>query len=192
MEETRIPQFYTGRKVFITGSSGFIGKILVWKLLKSCPDIDTIYVLLRSKRGKNATIRRDELLSYEVGIFLFARTTYTSTYAFFFHNFLPALQIFDTFRKENPEVLAKVVAIAGDVAEHNLGLSECDRETLISQVSVVFHSAAILKMDADLRSAINVNTSGTVRLLDLSLEMKNLQVCCMLRYANCKLLLGAI
>ena len=45
-----IGEFYRGRSVLVTGASGFIGKQLVEKLLRSCPDIDKIYLLLRPTR----------------------------------------------------------------------------------------------------------------------------------------------
>lgn len=69
-----------------------------------------------------------------------------------------------------------MVFINGDVGEEGIGLSDDDRDMLIDQVSIIFHSAAILKMDANLRSAINVNTMGTVRMLDMAQKMKKLQV----------------
>ena len=40
-----------GKCVFVTGGSGFMGKVLLEKLLRSCPDIGCIYVLLRPKKG---------------------------------------------------------------------------------------------------------------------------------------------
>ena len=40
-----------GKCVFVTGGSGFMGKVLLEKLLRSCPDIACIYVLLRPKKG---------------------------------------------------------------------------------------------------------------------------------------------
>ena len=75
-----------------------------------------------------------------------------------------------------------MVFVAGDVGEEEIGLSDKDHDMLIDEVSVVFHSAAILKMDANLRTAINVNTVGTIRMLDMALKMKKLQVLWNSRY----------
>lgn len=56
-EETSIKKFYEGAEVFITGGSGYIGKILIEKLLRSCPGIKAIYILLRVKKGTTAAQR---------------------------------------------------------------------------------------------------------------------------------------
>lgn len=86
------------------------------------------------------------------------------------------IQIFDNFRKCNPDVFDKIVAIEGDVGEENIGISETDKITILNEVSIVFHNAALLKMDATLSQAINVNTKGVIRMLDIAMEMKNLDV----------------
>lgn len=61
-----IPEFFKGQKLLITGASGFMGKVLIWKLLYSCPDVDKIYLLLRPKYGKPVESRLDELLKTRV------------------------------------------------------------------------------------------------------------------------------
>lgn len=61
-----IQEFYKGKSVFITGATGFLGKVLVEKLLRSCPGIDQIFVLVRSKKGKDTFTRIDALFSGEV------------------------------------------------------------------------------------------------------------------------------
>ncbi|KAL6977972.1 alcohol-forming fatty acyl-CoA reductase, partial [Sarracenia purpurea var. burkii] len=75
----------------------------------------------------------------------------------------------------NPKILDKVVFISGDVGEDEIGLSDKDRDMFIEDVSIIFHGAAILKMNSDLRTAVNVNTTGTVRMLDMAQKMKNLE-----------------
>lgn len=52
-----IPEFYKGKDIFITGGSGFMGKVLIEKLVRSCPDIKRIFMLIRPKKGKNAEER---------------------------------------------------------------------------------------------------------------------------------------
>jgi len=63
---TDISSWYAGRSVLVTGASGFIGKQLVEKLLRSCPDIDKIYLLLRSTRFHNVPDRLQYILTSPV------------------------------------------------------------------------------------------------------------------------------
>lgn len=56
-----IPEFYNNRDVFITGASGFVGKVLIEKLLRSCPGIKRIFLLLRAKRSKSINARLEEI-----------------------------------------------------------------------------------------------------------------------------------
>lgn len=58
---SEIVDFYKDKCVFVTGASGFLGKILVEKLLRACEDIQTIYILIRDKKGKDIHTRMDEI-----------------------------------------------------------------------------------------------------------------------------------
>lgn len=66
MAESNIVKFYEDRSIFITGATGFMGKVLVEKLLRSCPGINRVYVLMRPSKGKEVTVRIKELISNEV------------------------------------------------------------------------------------------------------------------------------
>lgn len=68
MEKSEIAQFFYGRSVFVTGCTGLMGKVLVWKLLQSCPGVKKIFVLIRSKRGKSALLRYQEIIKAPVRI----------------------------------------------------------------------------------------------------------------------------
>ena len=48
---SQIQQYFYGKTIFITGGSGYMGKVLLEKLLYACYDLYTIYLLLRTKRG---------------------------------------------------------------------------------------------------------------------------------------------
>lgn len=48
-----IPAVFAEADVFITGGTGFMGKVLIEKLLRSCPQIARVFVLMRAKRGKS-------------------------------------------------------------------------------------------------------------------------------------------
>lgn len=60
-QKSEIGAWYAGRSVFVTGASGFMGKVLLEKLLYGCPDIKTVYILLRAKRGRTAEQRIEDM-----------------------------------------------------------------------------------------------------------------------------------
>ena len=57
-----VSQFYSEKCIFITGATGFMGKMLLNKLLQSCPMLESIYVLIRPKRDELPQVRLDKLL----------------------------------------------------------------------------------------------------------------------------------
>lgn len=63
-----ISEFYSGKSIFVTGGTGFLGKTLIEKLLRSCAKIRHLFILVRPKRGKSVQERVDELLTCKVGI----------------------------------------------------------------------------------------------------------------------------
>jgi len=69
MEEktkSKIVSFFINKTIFITGVSGFMGKVLLEKLLYCCSDLDKIYVLMRSKKGRSVETRLDEMFKLPV------------------------------------------------------------------------------------------------------------------------------
>lgn len=68
-----IQDFYAGKSVFITGATGFVGKALIEKLVRSCPQIVRLYLLIRPAQGKDARFRLKELLECEVSYLKLAK-----------------------------------------------------------------------------------------------------------------------
>ncbi|KAK4291379.1 hypothetical protein Pmani_035791 [Petrolisthes manimaculis] len=62
---SEITEFYRNKTIFITGGTGFMGKVLVEKLLRSCP-VRRIYLLMRPKRGVDVEQRLDDMFNYKV------------------------------------------------------------------------------------------------------------------------------
>ncbi|CAH1962542.1 unnamed protein product [Acanthoscelides obtectus] len=145
---TPIQDFYKDTNIFITGSTGFLGKILIEKLLRSCKDVSTLYLLVRSKKGKNVHTRVEEIFD-DI--------------------------IFERLRKECPKFRHKVVGIAGDCTLPDLGLSIEDRKLLMDKVNVVFHVAATVRFDEKLNIAVAINVRAGRDLLQLAREMKDLK-----------------
>lgn len=65
-ELNSVQQFYAGKTIFITGGSGFMGKVLIEKLLYACSDVKEVIILMRPKRGKSATQRVEDFAKLPV------------------------------------------------------------------------------------------------------------------------------
>ena len=46
----RVKEFYKGQNIFITGCTGFLAKVILEKLFRTCPDIGKIFIMVRPKR----------------------------------------------------------------------------------------------------------------------------------------------
>lgn len=87
------------------------------------------------------------------------------------------LQVFNRIKEDNKiDAFKKLIPIAGDVGDDFLGLSAEDKQTLIDEVNIVYHSAATLDFEADLKTASNINLLGTRRVVQLGKKLKNLKV----------------
>ena len=42
--------FYESKTILLTGATGFLGKVVLDKILRSLPNFKTVYVLLRPKK----------------------------------------------------------------------------------------------------------------------------------------------
>ncbi|RVE43069.1 hypothetical protein evm_012300 [Chilo suppressalis] len=144
-----IPLFFRGREVFITGATGFMGKVLVERLLATCPDIGCLHLLMRTKKDLTPDTRLRELKQS---------------------------QVFDVLRRTSPGQLDKLRIVSGDITKPKLGLSDRSRAEL-ENVSVVFNSAATVKLEEELSSAVETNVLSVMRLLDICDQLPNLAVC---------------
>lgn len=66
-----IQECFRGRGVLITGGTGFIGKILIDKLIRSVFCIGHIFLLVRGKKGKTPEERFNNLMEDAVSITIF-------------------------------------------------------------------------------------------------------------------------
>ncbi|KAF7401192.1 hypothetical protein HZH68_007012 [Vespula germanica] len=142
-----ITEFFAGRSIFITGGTGFLGKVLIEKLLRSCPDIKELFILMRPKKNMLIEERFEKIFT---------------------------LPLFDKLREMNPSAYKKVIPIKGNVTEKDLGLDPIEKQVLIDKVSIIFHVAANVRFDDSLRTAIFTNTRSTRDLCILAKNMKKL------------------
>lgn len=149
MSESEIQRFFNGQNVFITGATGFLGKILLEKLLRSCPKINKVYILMRPKPGMSIKERVEKLIDGN---------------------------IFDVLKEQTPFYREKVIGISGNCDADCLDMSAADRELITREVSIIFHSAANVKFTNPLELAIRTNIFAVKNIIDFSRECKKLRV----------------
>lgn len=93
------------------------------------PQVDTIYLLVRSKRHATPTQRIQTLLCKPL-----------------FHTLHKQVEV------GGPNVFTKVKAVAGDLCAPGLGLSAADADVLKESVDFVIHCAANVTLDADVQA----------------------------------------
>ncbi|XP_022224530.2 putative fatty acyl-CoA reductase CG5065 isoform X1 [Drosophila obscura] len=153
-----VQEYYKDKTIFITGASGFMGKVLLEKLLYSCHSLKEVIIICRPKRGKSPESRLEEMYK---------------------------LPIFQRIRDERPHMLKKVTIYQGDVTFDLLGLSGESLKHVTENTNIVFHMAATLKLEGNLRDAIDMNLVGTKRALAVAKEMKHLEAFIHLSTAFC-------
>ncbi|XP_076818620.1 fatty acyl-CoA reductase 1-like isoform X2 [Clavelina lepadiformis] len=142
-----IPEFFAGKTVALTGATGFIGQLLIEKLLRSCPDIKGLILLIRSKKGKSITERLQKIIEPP---------------------------IFDKLRKTQPGFASKLIPVSADIEKPGFALSDEDVQLVLDEVNVFIHSAATTKFNEHLTLSYAVNTNGVHELLKLCRKIKNL------------------
>lgn len=146
---SEVQRFYSGKNVLITGGTGFLGKVLIEKLLRSCPGVENLYLLVRQKKGKDIYTRIEEIFEDPV---------------------------FDRLKTQVPKFRHKIVVVPADCEAAGLGLTLSDRHMLTEKVNIIFHSAATVKFDEHLRAALTTNVRAPLHLLRLARDMRKLDV----------------
>ncbi len=132
-----------GKRIFITGTTGFLGTNVLERLLRSVPDCDIVLLVRPGRRSSVAQRLKREILKNDA--FDRLRTE------------LGGAAVFDELAAR------RITAVAGDVSRDGLGLDEEGRAALAS-CDIVIHSAATVSFDSPLDSAVEVNLLGPSRI----------------------------
>ncbi len=148
-----VSEILRGRNLFVLGSTGFVGKVLLSMLLERFPDIGRVYVMVRRGSGTDSESR-------------FWQSVVTSP-------------PFDPLREKygGPEGLAKVlrekvVVVDGDITEPNLGLSEADADKVARDIDVLVNSSGRVTFNPPLESAMRTNVEGTKNVIAFAKRMR--------------------
>lgn len=132
-----------GKRIAITGTTGFLGTALVERLLRCVPDCELLLLIRPGRRGVKSRLEREILRN----------------------------DAFDRLReqhgKEGFEALCerRITPIAADITEEMLGLDVAAQQ-LLAECDIFVHSAASVSFDNPLDVAINTNLVGPVNLIE--------------------------
>ena len=137
-----IRQHLRGKTILLTGGTGFLGKVIVERLLRCAPDIGCIYLLIRTQRDPEAP-PTPAATRFETEILTSA--------------------VFDALAREHGArwpafARDKILPIAGDVSQPRLGLSDREHAALTSTVDIIINGAASVTFDAPIDEALLHNT----------------------------------
>jgi long-chain acyl-CoA synthetase len=138
---------YAGKRVLLTGAPGFLGKVYLSALLRYCPDVGQVILIIRADNDQALLDR-------------FIRDIVTS----------PAL---DPLRDVHGMgllefVRSKITVLRGDLGAPNAGLSEADLVTASKDLDLVVHCAGLVDFVPPLDKALSGNVDGTLAVLDLA------------------------
>uniref|UniRef100_A0A1B6D6G9 Fatty acyl-CoA reductase n=2 Tax=Clastoptera arizonana TaxID=38151 RepID=A0A1B6D6G9_9HEMI len=145
---SELQEVFANSNILLTGVSGFLGSIILEKLLRSCSEISNIFVLMRSKNGKTPVFRFKEICQS---------------------------RLFERVRMENPSNFTKVTVMSYEPSKEELGLKPLDLAKIRSSVSIVIHAGITQRPDISLKDAIFTNINTTQNLLHIVKQIPTLE-----------------
>ncbi len=139
-----IAESLAGKRIAITGATGFLGTALTERLLRCVPDCELVLVVRPGRRGAAQRVQRDVLRNDA------------------FDRLRSELDQPDATETYDEMTARRVKTVAGDVSTDGLGLDDGDR-ALLAGCDIVVHSAATVNFDSALDDAVEVNLLGPAR-----------------------------
>src|SRR5436190_21104583 len=109
-------EIYNGRRIFLIGSTGFLGKVTLSMLLHRFPNVGRVYLSVRARSQEESETR--------------------------FWNSVITAPPFDPVRERHGHAFEefirdKVTVLGGDIGETNLGYTEEEAQTLADDIDIV-------------------------------------------------------
>ncbi|KAK6232335.1 hypothetical protein SCA6_002408 [Theobroma cacao] len=143
-----IDKFLRGKVIFISGATGFVGKVHVEKILRSVPNVSKMYLMMRAKDKEAAKQRlKTEAIDFGLRIKLFkcVKQKYGKYYEAF--------------------TMSKLVPVEGNVCQSDLGLEEEIANAIKKGVQIIINSAANTSFYPSYEATLDINAMGPYHLM---------------------------
>lgn len=133
---------FTSARVFLTGVTGFVGKVVLEELLRrySPGELEKIYVLIRpDRKGRSPQKRFEEEVAASA-----------------------------CFSKLPENWTDRVQVIGGDLAEPGCGINDNDRHLLVDHVTHLINCAASVEFDLPVADAAAANITASLNMLEFA------------------------
>ncbi|KAF8700739.1 hypothetical protein HU200_034094 [Digitaria exilis] len=155
MDASKVAGCFKDKTILITGSTGFLGKLLVEKILRAQPGVKKIYLLVRASDNVAA---KQRVIHEIVGNELFG--VLREKHGADFHSFI----------KE------KLSALAGDIIHENLGLEITRAKQLFEEIDIIVNGAATTNFYDRYDVALASNTFGTIHVCKFAKQCARLKL----------------
>lgn len=144
----RVRDRLSGHHLLVTGSTGFLAKAFVEKLLRSVDTLGGIHLLVRAR--SDGTTVKQRVMREVLGSRAFDRLRASLG------------ESFHTLCEE------KLHVVQGDLTKERFGMSRKDYDRLTKRITLVINSAATVTFDERIDLAVELNTLGPQRLLQFA------------------------
>ncbi|KAF3653537.1 putative fatty acyl-CoA reductase 2-like [Capsicum annuum] len=146
--------FFEDKNILVTGATRFLAKVLIEKTLRTKPNINKIYLLMRAKDKKAAFDRlTSEII--ESKLFKCLKEMHGESYESF--------------------IRSKLVPIVGNIDEPNLGMDSIIAQKIAQEIDLIIDSAANLTFDLRYDLALEAKVNGPNQLMLFAKKCKQLK-----------------
>ncbi|WP_417517069.1 fatty acyl-CoA reductase [Marinobacter sp.] len=156
VSSSKVLEQLRGKHVLITGTTGFLGKVVLEKLIRAVPDIGGVHLLIRGNaRHPDAHSR--------------------------FLDEIATSSVFDRLRQEKGEAFnvfldERVHCVTGEVTQPGFGLQPEALRKLAGSIDAVINSAASVNFREELDKALSINTLCLENIAELARQNPALAV----------------
>jgi hypothetical protein len=147
-----VKEALSGRRILLTGASGFVGKVWLCMLLDKIPDVGRVYVLMRGKKRQAARERFESMVNES-----FAFQPLHERHGAGLSRFLSE----------------RVEVVSGDVSMPGLGIDPLVAARIVRDLDLVVHVAGQVDFNPELSAALSNNVEGTLHAAELAARAPN-------------------